>query len=255
MENPCIYFVGTAGAGKTTLTHAFQLWLQGQGHDSITVNLDPGVTSLPYAPDVDIREWIRLNAVMEEYGLGPNGAQIVAADLLTVQIQKVRLVLDSFRTNYTLVDTPGQIELFAFRRSSNLIVDALSDQAMIVFCFDPMLSSSPGGLISELLLSAIVQFRLGAPTLNVLTKVDLLEEKALESVLKWASDHESLYAAALDERPTPQTQANLEFFRAIQQIGALQTLIPVSSSEMRGLDDIYTAAQELWMGGEDLDRA
>ena len=71
-----IYFIGTAGSGKSSLVSAFQEWMTLQGLDCITVNLDPGVEFMPYEPDVDIRDWVRVGEVMRDYGLGPNGAQI-----------------------------------------------------------------------------------------------------------------------------------------------------------------------------------
>jgi GTPase SAR1 family protein len=37
------------------------------------VNLDPANDCLPYTPDIDVRELVSLDAVMEELGLGPNG--------------------------------------------------------------------------------------------------------------------------------------------------------------------------------------
>src|SRR2546422_389825 len=79
-----VYLIGTAGSGKTTFTHAFRTWMQSQGLDAITVNLDPGAERLPYDPEVDIRDWIRLEEIMDEQGLGPNGAQVVAADMLAL---------------------------------------------------------------------------------------------------------------------------------------------------------------------------
>ncbi|NOZ77450.1 MAG: hypothetical protein GXO65_07335 [Euryarchaeota archaeon] len=63
-----LYFIGTAGSGKTTLTGAFKTWMDQHGFDAVTVNLDPGVENLPYTPDVDIREWISLPEVMDRYG-------------------------------------------------------------------------------------------------------------------------------------------------------------------------------------------
>ena len=73
-----LYFIGTAGAGKSTLVHTFQVWMNSQGLDCVTVNLDPGAESIPYAPDVDVRDWISLQGVMEEQELGPNAAQVAA---------------------------------------------------------------------------------------------------------------------------------------------------------------------------------
>ncbi|HNU35906.1 MAG TPA: ATP/GTP-binding protein, partial [Methanomassiliicoccales archaeon] len=46
-----IYFVGTAGSGKSSLIYAFQEWLTLQGLDSVIINLDPGVEHMPYQPD------------------------------------------------------------------------------------------------------------------------------------------------------------------------------------------------------------
>ena len=112
-----LYFVGTAGSGKSTLTNAFQLWLNNQGYDAITVNLDPGVDSLNYAPDVDVRDWIKLSEIMAEYGLGPNGAQVAAADMMALNVREISQVVSGYNTDYVLIDTPGQIELFTFRQS------------------------------------------------------------------------------------------------------------------------------------------
>jgi len=118
-----LYFVGTAGSGKTRLANAFQLWMQSQGLKSTIVNLDPGAERLPYAPEVDIRDWIDIRGVMSDYDLGPNGAQIICADLLALKVDEVKEAIEEYETDYVLVDTPGQIELFAYRESSSVIVD------------------------------------------------------------------------------------------------------------------------------------
>ncbi|MCI4344895.1 MAG: ATP/GTP-binding protein, partial [Thermoplasmata archaeon] len=137
MEEPgTVYFTGTAGAGKTSFVVAYRDWLQAAGYDVITLNLDPGNEVAEFEPDVDIREWVRLPEVMSEYNLGPNGAQVAAADLIAIKIFEVRQALEEFRTDYILVDTPGQVELFAFRESSKAIVEALSaDRSLIAFLF------------------------------------------------------------------------------------------------------------------------
>ena len=139
-----LYFVGTAGSGKSTLTNSFQLWLNNQGFDAVTVNLDPGADSLGYTPDVDVRDWIKLSEVMAEYGLGPNGAQIAAADMMALNIKEISQVVAGFDTDYVLIDTPGQIELFTFRQSSRVVVEELSgEMAMLAFLFDPALARVP----------------------------------------------------------------------------------------------------------------
>ena len=99
-----IYFIGTAGSGKSTLTYAFQQWTERLGIDAISVNLDPGVDRLLYSPDIDIRDWIVLDEVMDEYGLGPNGAQIACADMLAIKIREIKEIIDKFDADYVLID-------------------------------------------------------------------------------------------------------------------------------------------------------
>jgi GTPase SAR1 family protein len=51
-----VFVIGTAGSGKSYLTASFSDWLHLAKQNVITVNLDPGVLTLPYTPDVDIRD-------------------------------------------------------------------------------------------------------------------------------------------------------------------------------------------------------
>ena len=77
-----VFIIGTAGSGKSQLTATFGEWLKMSKQDVVTVNLDPGVSTLPYSPEVDVRDYVDVGNLMEEYGLGPNGALIMAADLI-----------------------------------------------------------------------------------------------------------------------------------------------------------------------------
>ncbi|MCJ7696924.1 MAG: ATP/GTP-binding protein, partial [Thermoplasmata archaeon] len=112
-----VYFIGTAGSGKSTLTASMQQWCKERGLDAIIVNLDPGAENLPYEPDVDIRDWISLREVMDTNKLGPNGAQIACADMIALNTTDVKESINSFKADYILVDTPGQLELFVFREA------------------------------------------------------------------------------------------------------------------------------------------
>ncbi len=255
MDPVGLYFVGTAGSGKTSLTRAFQNWMEMSGLECVAVNLDPGAESLPYTPDYDIREWLSLRDVMEEYGLGPNGAQIACADLLAARVEEIREILDGYRCPYILFDTPGQLELFAFRRSSRRVVEALTgERSALAFLLDPILARVPSGFISQLMLSATVQFRFTLPIVNVLSKADLLSQEEVSRLQAWAADSYKLQAAAQEERTGAQVQFNIELFRALESVGAFRSFFTASSEEMRGMEDIYAAVQSHFFGGEDLTR-
>ena len=79
---PVVFVIGTAGSGKSLFTGAFGGWLRNNKQDVAVVNLDPGALKLPYSPDVDVRNYVDASDIMEKYGLGPNGAAIMAADLI-----------------------------------------------------------------------------------------------------------------------------------------------------------------------------
>ncbi len=255
MEEPgTIYFTGTAGAGKTTYVRAFAEWLRTAGYDATVVNLDPGVEETGFEPDVDVREWVRLADIQDEYGLGPNGAQVAAADMIALKIFDIKQAVTELKSDYVLVDTPGQIELFAFREASKAIVDALSgDRSAIAFLFDPALARTAGGFVSLAMLSATVEFRFRLPMLNVLSKADVLTPAQLEEVVAWSEDRERLYEAVTRDSPTPDVQLSTELFRAIETMGPLLGLLPASAKEGTGLEPFYQTCQRLFAGGEDLE--
>lgn len=246
-----IYFIGTAGSGKSTLTYAFQLWCARLGIDAITVNLDPGVENIKYTPEVDIRDWLTLNEVMDEYDLGPNGAQIACADMLALRIEEIKEIIDEYESDYVLFDTPGQIELFAFRPSSKFVVDSLKpENSMIAFLFDPILSNSPSGFVSQVMLSATVQFRLALPCENLLSKCDMIEDEDLKKIIDWANEPSNLVNSMLEE--SVSSHLSVELFKVFEEMDVYKSLVPISSEKSFGMEDLYNSIQQNNMGGEDL---
>lgn len=227
--------------------------MQGQGFDAITVNLDPGVEGLMYTPDVDVRDWVEIGEIMKEYGLGPNGAQIAAADMMALNIKEISEVVAGFNTDYVLIDTPGQLELFTFRQSSRVIVDEFGvEDSALAFLFDPAVARTPNGYVSSLMLAATVHFRLPLPMLLLMAKADMLKDKDKELISSWSADSYSLFASLLDESGDAQTSVSIEFLQALESVGAGRAVVPVSADTGEGLEDIYSAVQMALEGGEDI---
>ncbi|MCK4758063.1 MAG: ATP/GTP-binding protein [Thermoplasmata archaeon] len=251
-EETRIYFIGTAGSGKSTLTQAYKLWAEERGLSAITVNLDPGVESLGYQPDVDIRDWVSVAEVMEEYGLGPNGAQIACADLAALHFHEIAEAIDGFRSNYVLIDTPGQIELFAFRNASEVFVDSFtSGHGVLAFIMDPMVAKDPSGLVSLFLLSSSIHFRFNIPMLNILGKTDSVEPEDIEQIRDWAMEPDLMMSSLYETLDSSKPLAAIEFQRAMESFPIHRDLIPISSFEMEGMEDLYNYVQMLFFGGED----
>ena len=249
---PVLFVVGTAGAGKSTLVTAFQRWTRFLEVECLTINLDPGAERVHYDPEFDVRDLISLHEVMEEYDLGPNGAQILAADLVAAQSYDIQDELEGLAGDLLVIDTPGQVELFAFREASSHMVEVLGQgQAALIFLFDPMLSQSASGFVSQMLLSNIVHFRLGLPTANFLSKSDLLPPEDLDRVLGWGEDLDLLESALFEEAGGQRTEFAIGQLRMMQNAQIQPGLVPLSSEQEEGLADILSFAQNIFGGMPD----
>jgi len=257
VEDPVhVYVIGTAGSGKSRLTAAFHRWMKEHAHDVVAVNLDPGAETLPYSPDVDIRDWIQLSDVMERYELGPNGAQVMAADLIALRLGEIQGILDEYRAPYVLTDTPGQTELFVFRESGRVTVELLAPgRSCILFLLDPFLAKRPSAFVSLLLLAATTSFRFGIPLLHVIPKRDLLKGEELERLLAWTSDPARLEDDLASEKADMVNQMSVDAFRILDAMGSMTPAVAVSSETLEGLEDVYAWIQEVFSGGEDLTAA
>ncbi len=251
-EQIFVYFVGTAGSGKTHLTKAFSEWLDFKRISNITVNIDPGVDELPYNPDVDVREWFTLESIMEKYKVGPNGAQIIGADLVGTIANDIKDEIELYDAHYVLIDTPGQMELFTLRRSSEVLIDCLGRKnSVMVYLFDPVVSKTPSGFVSLVFMSSSAVFRLNLPQIPVLAKADVLSEEELNRVIEWSKDPNELYEDLI--RESDKTFSSDLFF-LLKDLGLFRPLIPVSSITGFGMDDIYDCIQEIFYGGEDIEK-
>jgi len=252
-EEIFVYFIGTAGSGKSTLTANFHDWFEKRGIDTIIVNLDPGAENLPYEPNVDICDWISLKEVMDTNELGPNGAQVACADMIALNIEDIKKSINSFKSDYIFIDTPGQLELFVFRESGKFTVNTLNpNKSIIGYLLDPILARTASGFVSQLLLSFTTNFRLNMPQINILTKTDLLTEKDLEIITKWSENPEEIYEAIQFEKASVYREISESISRLIQDFGSIIPMVPTSYNRFFGIEDIYSNIQMQFSAGEDI---
>lgn len=250
-----IFFAGTAGAGKSTLVGTFQRWMDENGYHALTVNLDPGAEVLAYDADVDVREWVVLGHIMEEFNLGPNGAQVVAADMMAIQSQDIAEAVGEMEADYVLFDVPGQLELFAFRSSSKRIMENLGGRMpVLAYLLDPMLVSTPNGYVTSMLLGATVKFRFDVPMLYLLSKVDLMEEKVRANIMAWNEDIWRLQSDLWDGDVTAASSFSTDLLEGMSDFSASSQFIPISSASGEGLEDLYSMVQMVYAGGDDLEK-
>ncbi len=250
-EMRVLFFLGTAGCGKSSMASACREWLRQRGTNAMVANLDPGAERLPYIPDVDVREYVKLDEVMDTYGLGPNGAIIAAADLIAEDFEDILSEIETYDPDYLVVDTPGQLELFTFRPSGAYVVQALGKEKTIaVFLFDPFLVRTASSFTSLLLLSATTELRLGVPVARALSKCDMLSEEDMETIDTWVSEPDVLHDAVLSETGSLGVLASGLCTLLAETEGSF-SLVKISAKEGRGMEDLYTQIQMVYEGGDD----
>jgi len=246
------YFIGTAGSGKSTLTGEMKEYVVNRNPETsaITLNLDPGVRVMPYTPDIDIRDYIILEEIMDEYALGPNGGLILASDLMVNYLDDLKDEIDEYNPDWIFVDTAGQLELFAFRETGPLIASTLGFgdiQRSVSFLFDSNFVLRPNGFISTLLLAASVQFRFQKiPLVNILSKVDLIDEDQIDMIINWSHDFQALEDSTSEREKGLIRELSMLLSEVFIQMGSTSELIPCSVREERGLDLLFGHLQRVF---------
>jgi GTPase SAR1 family protein len=246
-----VFIIGTAGSGKSLLTASFNEWLKVGKQKAATVNLDPGVLNLPYVPDIDIRDYIDISSIMKEHELGPNGALVLAADLIAEEAERLGGEIDDLQSDVVIVDTPGQMELFAFRASGPYIANELTKEPKaLVYLFDAVFSFNPLNYTSNMFLSAAVYNRFFFPQLHVLSKCDLLPPEEAKRVVKWSADPEALEVVIEEKLSGTRRLLSRDMMQAIYRLGLRFHLIPVSAKTNEGLINLSSALERILAGGE-----
>jgi hypothetical protein len=178
-----VLVMGPAGAGKTTFCNAIIQHLHTARRSCFYVNLDPAAESFTYEPDLDIRELITLEDVMEEMGLGPNGGLIYCFEFLMQNLDFLTEALDSLSEDYLIIfDMPGQIELYTHVPLLPSLVSFLSRQGPlnISLCAAYLLESTfvidKAKFFAGTLSAMSAMILLEMPHINILSKMDQIKD-------------------------------------------------------------------------------
>ncbi|KAJ9660893.1 hypothetical protein H2198_002238 [Neophaeococcomyces mojaviensis] len=186
-----VLVMGPAGAGKTTFCTALIQHLQTVRRSCFYVNLDPAADNFGYTPDLDIRDLISLEDVMEEMSLGPNGGLIFCFEFLLQNLDFLSTAIDPLSEEYLIIfDLPGQIELYTHIPLLPELIKFLSRSGPlnISLCAAYLLEATFvvdkakffAGTLSAM--SAMIMMEL--PHVNILSKMDLVKGQVNNTQLK-----------------------------------------------------------------------
>ena len=87
------------------------------GRACSVVNLDPANDHTNYPAALDIRTLVKLEDIMKEDRLGPNGGILYALEELEHNFEWLAEGLKEFEEDYVIFDCPGQVELYTHHNS------------------------------------------------------------------------------------------------------------------------------------------
>lgn len=207
-ECVAVVCVGMAGSGKTTFMQRINNYLHINKMKPYVLNLDPAVLSVPFEPNIDIRDSINYKEVMKQYNLGPNGGILTSLNLFATKIDQILGLLEkrakpdpSSKTRapkHILVDTPGQIEVFVWSASGSILLESLASSfpTVIAYIIDTPRTHSCSTFMSNMLYACSILYKTKLPMILVFNKTDVQDA---DFAREWMTDFEKFQDALKEE--------------------------------------------------------
>lgn len=221
------------------------------------MNLDPAAEDFTHAPDLDIKDLISLEDVMEEMGLGPNGGLIYCFEFLLENLDFLTEALDPLTEEYLIIiDMPGQIELYThipilpalvrhLTRTGNLDIN-LCAAYLLEATFVVDRAKFFAGTLSAM--SAMIM--LEVPHVNILSKMDLVKGQVGKRELKRFLDPDT---TLLDDDPSAGEADNGEGATADSQTMMRGASFKRLNKAVAGLIDSFSMVSYLRLDVQDED--
>ncbi|KAI0206548.1 hypothetical protein F4808DRAFT_407793 [Astrocystis sublimbata] len=263
-----IVCVGMAGSGKTTFMQRINAHLHGQKDPPYVINLDPAVLNVPFESNIDIRDSVNYKEVMKQYNLGPNGGILTSLNLFATKVDQILSLLEKRAApdpakpekkpiNNILVDTPGQIEVFVWSASGQILLESLASSfpTVIAYVIDTPRTASTSTFMSNMLYACSILYKTKLPMILVFNKTDV---KDASFAKEWMTNYDA-FQEALAQDEADNAFGGVEGEGAgsgymgsllnsmssmLEEFYAHLSVVGVSSMTGQGVDEFFAAVKE-----------
>lgn len=246
--------IGPAGVGKSSYCKVMQEHAETMQRSIFVGNLDPAAEQYEYNAAFDVRELIKVDDVMEEHGLGPNGALVFAMEYLVQNIDWLQEHLEGFgEDDYVILDCPGQIELYSHLPVMKHLVIALSSMGFrvaSVYLLDALFVLEPAKFVSGCMLSLSCMLQLELPHVNIITKCDIADQDAIDRML----DAEGSWMVnSLDRTSNPRLKSLSRAIGSVVDDYMLLGFATLNINDEDSINDVLAKVDHAIQYGEDLE--
>lgn len=260
-----IVCVGMAGSGKTTFMQRINAHLHGQKEPPYVINLDPAVLNVPFESNIDIRDSVNYKEVMKQYNLGPNGGILTSLNLFATKVDQIVGLLEKRSSpedgkkpiKNILVDTPGQIEVFVWSASGQILLESLASSfpTVIAYIIDTPRTASTSTFMSNMLYACSILYKTKLPMILVFNKADVKDPSFAKD---WMTDYDA-FSEALQSDEANNAFGGVEgegggsgymssllnsMSLMLEEFYTHLSVVGVSSMTGQGVDDFFAAVKD-----------